>query len=83
MPSATTVYGFVGLGQMGHGMAKNIRLRIPSSCPLLIFDINEEVTKTFVKEFGVDGNVVAAASPKEVAERAVRWTLLIIHGDVD
>lgn len=43
MPSATTTYGFIGLGQMGHGMAKNIRSRIPPSCVLLICDINEKV----------------------------------------
>lgn len=73
MPSATTVFGFIGLGQMGHGMAKNIRLRIPSSCLLLIFDINQETVKKFIDDFGVDGNVVAATSPKEIASQAVRW----------
>jgi 3-hydroxyisobutyrate dehydrogenase-like beta-hydroxyacid dehydrogenase len=71
MPSATTTYGFIGLGQMGHGMAKNIRSRIPPSCVLLIYDINQKVVQQFVENFGEKENVIAATSPKEVASRAV------------
>ncbi|CEL01814.1 Putative 3-hydroxyisobutyrate dehydrogenase [Aspergillus calidoustus] len=37
-----TTYGFIGLGQMGHGMAKNLRAKIPNSDTLYIYDVNSE-----------------------------------------
>lgn len=56
---------------MGHGMAKNIRLKIAASSTLVIYDINQDAMHEFVKDFGKHGNIVEAASPKEVAEKAV------------
>ncbi|KAH8894629.1 hypothetical protein GQ53DRAFT_858108 [Thozetella sp. PMI_491] len=66
---APKMYGFIGLGQMGHGMAKNIRLKIPQSDVLVIFDVNPQSAGRFVKEFA-GSNVVVAESPKAVAEVA-------------
>jgi len=71
MSSTKVVYGFVGLGQMGHGMAKNIRQKIPGSCLLLVFDINKDVTSSFARDFGTEGNVLVVDSPKDMAQRAV------------
>jgi hypothetical protein len=59
---------------MGHGMAKNIRLKIAMSSTLVIYDINEDAMHQFVKDYEKYGNIVEAASPKEVAEKAVSWT---------
>lgn len=59
-----------GLGQMGHGMAKNIRLRIPDSSLLVVYDVNQEAVQRFIDEHNGAG-VQAAKSPKEVAELAV------------
>ncbi|THC90140.1 hypothetical protein EYZ11_010407 [Aspergillus tanneri] len=53
---------------MGHGMAKNLRLKISSSNKLFIYDIDPAAVQRFVSEFGDGGNVVATSSPKEVAE---------------
>ncbi|KAH7253114.1 hypothetical protein FSOLCH5_013923 [Fusarium solani] len=64
-----TTYGFIGLGQMGHGMAKNIRLRIPDSFLLVVYDVNQEAVQRFIDEHNGTG-VRAASSPKEVAELA-------------
>lgn len=71
MVQATTTYGFIGLGQMGHGMAKNIRQKIPENCNLVIYDVREETMASFINDFGNGSNVLAATSPKHVAELAV------------
>lgn len=60
-----------GLGQMGHGMAKNIRQKIPAESVLVIYDINQEVMRQFVQDFSNGFNVRIASSPKQVAELAV------------
>jgi 3-hydroxyisobutyrate dehydrogenase-like beta-hydroxyacid dehydrogenase len=71
MVQATTTYGFIGLGQMGHGMAKNIRQKIPVDCNLVIYDINTEAVKRFVSDYSNGSNVIAAVSPKHVGELGV------------
>ncbi|KAE8417831.1 6-phosphogluconate dehydrogenase [Aspergillus pseudocaelatus] len=43
-------WGFIGLGQMGYAMAKNLRAKIPASDTLIIRDINENTAKRFVEE---------------------------------
>ncbi|PVH81136.1 hypothetical protein DL98DRAFT_625978 [Cadophora sp. DSE1049] len=70
MVQATTTYGFIGLGQMGHGMAKNIRQKIPENCNLVIYDVREEAMTDFMNNFGNGSNTLAATSPKQVAELA-------------
>ena len=51
--------GFIGLGNMGSGMAGNIQ---KAGYPLVIYDIREEVTKPFL-----DAGARLASSPSEVA----------------
>jgi 3-hydroxyisobutyrate dehydrogenase len=66
-----TKYGFIGLGQMGHGMAKNLRQKIRNSDTLYTYDINREVLAKFKEEFGGVGDVVIANSPREIGEVCV------------
>jgi hypothetical protein len=66
-PSVT--YGFIGIGVMGWGMAKNLRSKIPKSSPLVLCEIVESRRDQFVSE--TEGLINVAKSPKEVAERAV------------
>ncbi|PCG92836.1 Dehydrogenase, multihelical [Penicillium occitanis (nom. inval.)] len=70
MSAPNVTYGFIGLGQMGHGMVKNLRQKIPKQSLLVIYDINKAVTEKFVAEHAKGNNVRIAASPKEVAEIA-------------
>ena len=51
--------GFIGLGNMGGGMAGNIQ---KAGYPMVVFDIREEVVKPFL-----DGGARLASSPAEVA----------------
>lgn len=61
-------YGFIGLGVMGYGMAKNLRAKIPKSSTLVVCELVEERRDRFVAE--TDGLLKVAHSPKEVAEHA-------------
>jgi 3-hydroxyisobutyrate dehydrogenase-like beta-hydroxyacid dehydrogenase len=75
MVQVATTYGFIGLGHMGHGMAKNIRQKISEGCNLVIYDINSAAVQKFVSDYSNSSNMKAATSPKQVAELAVRIIL--------
>ncbi|OHW96419.1 3-hydroxyisobutyrate dehydrogenase protein [Colletotrichum incanum] len=63
-------YGFVGLGQMGWGMALNIRKKLPESATLVVCEVSEERRSKFLLESKDKGIVLDAKSPKELAEKA-------------
>lgn len=69
-PSPQATYGFIGIGQMGYRMAKNLREKLPATDTLLINDVNKDAVGKFVDELS-GFTVVAAESPREIAERAV------------
>lgn len=70
LPNVT--YGFIGLGVMGWGMAKNLRAKIPKSAQLIICELVEKRKAQFLAE-SEDGLVQAAENPREVAEQAVSY----------
>ncbi len=53
--------GFIGLGNMGSGMAGNIQ---KADYPMVVFDIRQEMTKSFI-----DNGARLATSPAEVASQ--------------
>jgi hypothetical protein len=63
------VYGFVGIGVMGYGMAVNLRAKIPESARFVLCEINESRRNQFLE--GCKRPVEVASSPKEVAEKSV------------
>ncbi|KAJ5760391.1 hypothetical protein N7520_007547 [Penicillium odoratum] len=73
-------WGFIGLGQMGYNMAKNLRAKIPASDTLIVRDVNEEAARRFLTEAkeiahkdgaGADEmRVEIAANAREVAEKS-------------
>lgn len=65
-----TTYGFIGIGNMGYGMAKNVRQKIPASSKLVICELNKTQVNNFLSE--VAGTIEIANSPKEVAQQCVR-----------
>ncbi|KAI1612668.1 3-hydroxyisobutyrate dehydrogenase, variant [Exophiala viscosa] len=65
MPDA--VYGFIGLGNMGFGMAKNLRASMPKQCKLVVCELNTERRDEFASS--VVGLIEVADSPKSVAEQ--------------
>ncbi len=67
-------YGFIGVGNMGFGMASNIRAKIPASSTLIICELNRARRDEFVAN--VRGNVKTAETPKELAEKAVSSLLV-------
>lgn len=73
-------WGFVGLGQMGYNMARNLRAKIPASDTLIIRDVNQDAMTRFVEESqevarssgaGAEvGRVEIAGNAREVAEKS-------------
>ncbi|CAH0023714.1 unnamed protein product [Clonostachys rhizophaga] len=68
LPDVT--YGFVGIGQMGWGMAMNLRRKIPQSSNLLICEMSQSRLDQFVQGARLKGKIGIAGSPKELAEKA-------------
>lgn len=60
---------FIGIGNMGWGMAMNLRAKLPKSSKFIICEINEARRAQFVEE--ADGLVQVATSPREAAGMAV------------
>lgn len=77
--NSRATWGFIGLGRMGYPMARNLRLKIPADDSLVIFDVNQSASKKFLEEMGsaASGGVVVADSVSDVAEKSVRFSLLI------
>lgn len=71
-PDAT--YGFIGLGNMGAGMAKNVRQKIPSSSKLVVCELNKTARDEFCRTN--EGDIETVETPKEVAEKCVCTTHL-------
>ncbi|KAI0117018.1 putative 3-hydroxyisobutyrate dehydrogenase G6G8.5 [Daldinia grandis] len=49
-PKQLERYGFVGLGQMGYQMAKNLQAKLPPSDSVKLFDINSDAVKRLAEE---------------------------------
>lgn len=59
-----------GLGQMGYGMATNLRKKLSSKATMYINDINADACDRFVKESGDHGPIVIVPSAKEAASKS-------------
>ncbi|KAK5121533.1 hypothetical protein LTR85_005366 [Meristemomyces frigidus] len=64
---ADASYGFIGLGQMGYPMARNLRSKIAQSDTMCIHDVNPAVCEQFEKEVG---NVKVVQSVRDIAENS-------------
>ncbi|KIW10289.1 hypothetical protein PV08_11251 [Exophiala spinifera] len=73
------VYGFIGLGNMGFGMAKNLRACMPKHSKLLVCELNITRGQQFVSS--VDGLVEAVECPKDIAEQCDIIITSLPHGD--
>ncbi|RYC91630.1 hypothetical protein BFJ63_vAg5640 [Fusarium oxysporum f. sp. narcissi] len=63
-------YGFIGVGQIGWGIAMNLRQKIPKGSSLVICEVSETRRSQFVNEAAPHGKVSTANSPIEVAKQA-------------
>lgn len=68
-PPPEATYGFIGLGNMGFGMARNVREKIPASSKLVVCELVTSQRDKFVQE--APGDIETAETPKEVGERCV------------
>ena len=72
-PDAT--YGFIGLGNMGFGMAKNVREKIPSSSTMIVCELVKSQRDEFCKT--IEGKIETAETPQEIAEKCVCMYLIV------
>lgn len=63
-------YGFIGLGNMGYGMAMNLRQKIPVASKLIICELVQERCASFVAA-NKSSSVAVAKTPREVAQQSV------------
>lgn len=69
--SQNATYGFIGLGAMGMPMARNLRSKIHKNDKLVLYDVNTQATKQFVRETSDDQSYVhVVQSAAEVAKLA-------------
>lgn len=82
--SPQTTYGFIGLGQMGFRMAKNLRAKIPAEDSLVVFDVNKAAASQFLQEAeqskdGRIGTTSLADDVRQLAEQSVRVPFMIFR----
>lgn len=78
--AAVKSYGFIGLGIMGYGMAKNLRSKLPEQSDLIVCELNQARRGEFVQT--TPGNVQVAKTPLEVVHKSVRpktWLFRWMH----
>ncbi|KAG7409957.1 3-hydroxyisobutyrate dehydrogenase [Fusarium oxysporum f. sp. rapae] len=61
-------FGFIGLGIMGWGMAKNLRSKIPADSVLYVCEVNKPRRDEFVASTA--GKIQVVDSPREIAEKS-------------
>ncbi|KAF7556602.1 hypothetical protein G7Z17_g1359 [Cylindrodendrum hubeiense] len=61
-------YGFIGLGVMGYGMAKNLRAKIPENSTLYVCEVVTERRDRWVAE--TPGDIQVVASPRELCHKS-------------
>lgn len=74
-------YAFVGLGQMGYQMARNLQSKLSTSDKVAIFDINPEAMKgleTEMKAVSTGAAVELAASASDATKDAVSSARLLL-----
>ncbi|KAI1462151.1 putative 3-hydroxyisobutyrate dehydrogenase G6G8.5 [Annulohypoxylon moriforme] len=77
-PRRLDSYGFVGLGQMGYQMAKNLQSKLPSSETVRLFDINQDATKRLAEEMKTSKTGGAAVEVSRSAYDAARESDVVI-----
>ncbi|KAK4505803.1 hypothetical protein PRZ48_003768 [Zasmidium cellare] len=67
MSATASGYGFIGLGNMGFGMALNIRGKLPKETTLNVCELDEHRRMEFKEQASAYGPVEVSNSPKELA----------------
>lgn len=63
------VYGFIGIGNMGYGMATNLRKNISKGSKVVICELDKPRLEKFLSETA--GDLEVAETPKELCDKAV------------
>ncbi|KAI0890262.1 putative 3-hydroxyisobutyrate dehydrogenase G6G8.5 [Annulohypoxylon maeteangense] len=77
-PKRLESYGFVGLGQMGYQMAKNLQSKLSSNDSVSLFDINNDATKRLAEEMKASQIGGAAVEISHSANDAAKNSDIVI-----
>ncbi|KAI1381865.1 putative 3-hydroxyisobutyrate dehydrogenase G6G8.5 [Hypoxylon crocopeplum] len=77
-PRRLESYGFIGLGQMGYQMAKNLQSKLSSSDSVRLFDINIDATKRLAEEMQASQAGGAAVEIARSVNNAAKETDIVI-----
>lgn len=74
-------FGWIGIGNMGYGMAMSLASKMPPSARLVVNDINTTAVDKFIAEADSKGikGVSKSGSPKELMAEAVHLILALYH----
>lgn len=67
--AAPATFGFIGIGNMGWGMARNVAQKMPPSSTLVVYDVDTARLNEFISAAGA--HVQIAESPRQVSEQSV------------
>lgn len=70
--AAPRTVAFIGIGNMGWGMAMNVASNLPSSSKLIVYDVD---TRRLSEFLNIVRNAERVTSPKEAAEKCVSFCL--------
>ncbi|KAF2093587.1 3-hydroxyisobutyrate dehydrogenase, variant [Rhizodiscina lignyota] len=76
------IYGFIGIGNMGYGMATNLRAKISKSSKLIVCELDKARRDKFISEASAVGPTVTAETPKEIAEQASIIITMLPNGAI-
>lgn len=74
-------YGFVGLGQMGYQMAKNLQSKLSIRDKITVFDINEDAVERFasdIKDSKPGGATISIASSSSEAAKTADALMTVL-----
>ncbi|CAK7264009.1 hypothetical protein SEPCBS119000_000781 [Sporothrix epigloea] len=77
-PARLDCYGFIGLGQMGFQMAKNLHGKLASTDTLQLFDINTAAVQRLTKELATTGAIVKGVSSVAEAAREADYVVTVL-----
>lgn len=63
--------GFIGLGNMGFGMAMNVRKNLPSTSKLFVCELDRSRRDDFIRQASEIGQVEQVETPRDLSEQCV------------
>ncbi|ERT02493.1 3-hydroxyisobutyrate dehydrogenase [Sporothrix schenckii 1099-18] len=77
-PARLEKYGFIGLGQMGYQMAKNLQNKLTPADTVRLFDINKAAVQKLASEVSATGAAVEVVSSVADAAKSADYVVTVL-----